>query len=113
VKEGVLRYEYNLFEVSRTKIQASSKLPAGKVRLEVESKLTNKVGGPMEVTLKINGEIVGRGEVPITAAYLFNGNDCLDLGSDFGSPVSLDYFDQAPFPWNGTIGTTKISYPRK
>ncbi|HZN37265.1 MAG TPA: arylsulfatase [Planctomycetota bacterium] len=113
VKEGMLNYEYNLFEISRTKITARKKLPTGKVNLEVDSKLTNKVGGPMEVTLKVNGEIVARGEVPITAAYQFNGNDCLDLGSDFGSPVSLDYFDQAPFRWNGTIGTTRISYPRK
>jgi arylsulfatase len=27
--------------------------------------------------------------------------------------VSLDYYDQAPFPFNGTIGTTKISYLKK
>jgi arylsulfatase len=113
VKDGVLNYEYNLFEISRTRIKGRGKLPTGKVNLEVESKLTGKIGGPMDVTLKVNGEIVGRGEVPITAAYLFNGNDCLDLGSDFGSPVSLDYFDQAPFRWNGTIGTTRISYPGK
>jgi arylsulfatase len=113
VKEGVLNYEYNLFEISRTKIRARDKLPTGKVKLEVESKLTTKVGGPMDITLKVNGEIVARGEVPITAGYHFTGNDCLDLGSDLGSPVSLEYFDQAPFAWNGTIGTTKISYPKK
>ncbi len=35
------------------------------------------------------------------------------LGSDLGSPVSLDYFDQAPFKFNGTLGTTKIAYPKK
>jgi hypothetical protein len=26
----------------------------------------------------------------------------LDLGSDFGSPVSLNYFGAAPFKFNGT-----------
>jgi hypothetical protein len=25
--------------------------------------------------------------------------------------VSLDYFDKAPFAFNGTIGTTTIKYP--
>jgi len=40
-------------------------------------------------------------------------NICLDIGSDLGSPVSKDYFDLAPFSFNGTIGTTKIWYPKK
>ena len=40
VKDGVLNYEYNLFEISRTKIKAKDKLPTGKVKIEVESKLT-------------------------------------------------------------------------
>lgn len=27
--------------------------------------------------------------------------------------MSLDYFDQAPFAFNGTIGTTEIKYLKK
>ena len=38
VKDGVLCYEYNLFEIQRTQIKAKEKLPAGKVKIEVESK---------------------------------------------------------------------------
>lgn len=113
VKEGVLCYEYNIFEVERIKIIAKDKLPVGKVQVEVISKLTSKVGGPMDITLKVDGRVVAEGRVPVTAATHFGTNDCLDLGSDLGSPVSLDYFDQAPFKFNGTIGKTKISYPRK
>jgi arylsulfatase len=56
---------------------------------------------------------VAQGQVPLTAGYHFTSNDCLDTGSDLGSPVSLDYCDQAPFAFNGTIGTTTISYPKK
>ena len=26
--------------------------------------------------------------------------------------VSLDYYDKAPFAFNGTIGTTKVAYPK-
>ena len=65
------------------------------------------------MTLKVNGQVVAQGRVPITAALAFTANDCLDIGSDLGSPVSLDYFDQAPFAFNGTIVTTKITYPKK
>ena len=35
-KDGILSYEFNLFEITRTKIRATEKLPAGKARIEVE-----------------------------------------------------------------------------
>ena len=44
-----------------------------------------------------------RAQVPISAPLLFTANDCLDIGTCLGSPVSLDYYDRAPFPFNGTI----------
>ena len=43
----------------------------------------------------------------------FTSNATFDIGIDLDSPVSLDYFDQAPFAFNGTIGTTTISYLKK
>jgi arylsulfatase len=114
VKAGVLHYEYNLFEIDRTHIAAKDKLPTGNVKIEVESRLVApKRGAPLDVTLKVNGQVVAQGRVPITAALAFTANDCLDIGSDLGSPVSLDYFDQAPFAFNGKIVTTKVTYPKK
>ncbi len=113
VKDGMLNYEYNLFEVFRTKIQSKGKLPTGKVKIEVESKLAAKVGGPMDITLKANGNVVGQGQVPTAISLHFTTNESLDFGSDTGSPVSLAYFDQAPFAFNGTIGTTKVVLPEE
>ncbi|MEY3897002.1 MAG: hypothetical protein RLZZ214_2523, partial [Verrucomicrobiota bacterium] len=55
VKNGFLCYEFNLFEVQRTKLKSKDKLPTGKVKVEVESKLAAKIGGPMDVSLKVNG----------------------------------------------------------
>jgi arylsulfatase len=111
VIDGVLSYEYNLFEIQRTQIKARDKLPAGKITIEVESKLAAaRPGAPLNVTLKVNGKEVAGGQVPMTAPLVFTANDCLDFGSDLGSPVSLDYFDQAPFAFNGNIGTTRIAY---
>ena len=37
IEDGILCYEYNLFEIQRTKIRAQEKLPTGKVQLEIET----------------------------------------------------------------------------
>lgn len=113
VKDGFLCYEFNLFEVQRTKLKSKDKLPVGKVKLEVESKLTGKIGGPMDVSLKVNGSEVAKGLVPAAMSLHFSSNATFDVGTDLDSPVSLDYFDLAPFPFNGTIGTTTIKYLKK
>ena len=110
VKDGFLCYEFNLFEVQRTKLKSQAKLPTGKVKVEVESKLAAKIGGPMDVSLKVNGNVVAQGQVPAAMSLHFTSNATFDIGADLDSPVSLDYFDQAPFKFNGGIGTTTIKY---
>ncbi len=86
VKDGFLNYEFNLFEVQRTKIKSKAKLPAGKVKIEVESKLVDKIGGPMDVTLRVNGEVVGQGQVPAAMSLHFTSNATFDIGIDLDSP---------------------------
>ena len=71
VKDGFLCYEFNLFEVQRTKLKSKDKLPTGKVKVEVESKLAAKIGGPMDVTLKVNGKDVAQGRVPAAMSLHF------------------------------------------
>ena len=113
VKDGILKYEFNLFEIQRTKIQSKEKLPAGKAKIEVESKLVGPIGGPMNVTLRVNGQTAAQGQVPRAMSLHFTSNATFDIGADLDSPVSLDYYDQAPFAFNGTIGKTKITYLKK
>jgi arylsulfatase len=113
VKDGFLNYEFNLFEVQRTKVQSKTKLPVGKAKIEVESKLAAAIGGPMDITLRVNGEVVGQGQVPRAMSLHFTSNATFDIGIDLDSPVSLDYYDQAPFAFNGSIGSTKIEYLNK
>ncbi|MFV0484372.1 MAG: arylsulfatase [Bacteroidales bacterium] len=111
VKDGYLYYEYNLFEIDRTKIKSKTKLPTGKVELEVVSKLTSgKVGSAMDISIKANGKNIADGQVPTSIAVGFTANDCLDFGSDLGSPVSLDYYDNAPFRFNGEINKSFVKY---
>ena len=113
VQDGFMCYEFNLFEITRTKIRSKEKLPTGKVKVEIESKLAAKIGGPMDVTLKVNDVEVARERVPAAMSLHFTSNATFDIGSDQDSPVSLDYYDQAPFEYNGTIGTTTIQYTGK
>ena len=66
--------------------------------------------GPLNITMTVNGDQVADGQVPVSAPLLFTANDCLDIGTCLGSPVSLDYYDRAPFPFNGQIHQVNVRY---
>jgi arylsulfatase len=112
LEDGILCYEYNLFIIQRTKIRSDKQLPAGKATIEVLTEYDGepKPGGALNVTLKVDDEVYAQGNVPISAPLLFSANDCLDIGIALGSPVSLDYYDKAPFKFNGTIERVTVKY---
>lgn len=111
VEDGILCYEYNLFIIQRTKIRATKKLPVGQVKIDVETAYAvPKPAGPLDITIKVNGEVYASGQVPVSAPLLFTANDCLDIGQALGSPVSLDYRDKAPFKFNGRIDQVHVKY---
>jgi arylsulfatase len=113
MKDGTLSYEYNLFEITRTDIKAKDKLSTGKVKIEVEtSYVERKAAGPLKVVLKVNGKEVASGVVPVSAPLGFTANDALDFGIDLGSPVGLEYYDQAPFKFNGKIEQAYVEYTK-
>ena len=111
VKDGILSYEYNLFEITRTHIRASEKLPAGKLKIEVETRyVERRPTGPLKVVIKVNGRQVATGVVPMSAPLGFTANDALDFGIDLGSPVGIEYFEQAPFKLSGRIEQARVNY---
>ncbi len=108
--DGYLAYEYNLFMIQRTKLRSAQRLPHGKVRIEIKTTMPElRPGGPLEITIKANGTIVVKGQVPASVPLIFS-TDCFDIGICQGSPVSEDYFDRAPFEFNGTIDQVHIQY---
>jgi arylsulfatase len=109
VDKGKLGYEYNLFEIERTRLETSQPLPTGKVKIEVETHVP-KPRGAADVSIRINGTEVTKGRVPRTAALAFTANDAFDVGMDSYSPVSTAYFDRAPFKFNGRIDQVHIKY---
>jgi len=109
--DGYLCYEYNLFIIQRTKVRSEQPLPAGPAKIEISTEYAEvRPGGPLNITLSVNGEQHAAGLVPISAPLLFTANDCLDIGTCLGAPVSLDYYDRAPFPFNGTIDNVNVRY---
>lgn len=111
--DGKLCYEYNLFEITRTHLKSKHAIPTGKVNIVVETKPTvPHPASPLAVKMTVNGTVVAEGEVPMSAPLTFTANDCLDIGSDLGSPVSIDYFDHAPFKLNGKVEQVKVSYAK-
>lgn len=111
VDDGYLCYEYNLFILMRTKIRSEQRLSAGNHRIEVETVYAEpRPGGPLDVTVRVDGDVHATGQVPVSAPLLFSANDCLDIGQCLGGRVSLDYYDRAPFPFDGTIHTVNVRY---
>jgi hypothetical protein len=95
----------------RTKIRSDTRLPSGKLTIQVETAYAEaKPAGPLNITLKVNGAVTAKGVVPVSAPLLFSANDCLDIGTCLGSPVSIDYYDKAPFPFDGTIDHVHVKY---
>ena len=100
--KGQLVYEYNMLIIERTTAKSEGKLAPGKHKIEVGETIA-KPGAPADVVLKVDGKEVARAQVKRTVPAAFTASETFDVGIDLGSPVSLDYFDRAPFKFDGTI----------
>ena len=113
VENGILCYEYNLFEIQRTKIRAQEALLAGEAKIEIETSLVDPKQpprGPLNVAMKVNGDLVAQGTVPVSCPIAFSATECLDIGISLGSAVSPDYYNKKPFRFNGTIERVHVDY---
>jgi arylsulfatase len=88
--------------IERYIVRSESKIAAGKHSVDVSTKIA-KPGAPAEVVLSVDGIEVARTTVKRTVPAAFTASETFDVGVDLGSPVSLDYFDRAPFAFDGTI----------
>jgi arylsulfatase len=92
VKDGKLKYCYNLLGIHYFYIEANSALPAGEHQVRMEFKYDGGgLGKGGTASLYADGKKVGEGKVGATAAMIFSADDGLDIGLDTGSPVSEDY----------------------
>ncbi|MEQ8262877.1 arylsulfatase [Pseudohaliea sp.] len=110
IDDGRLVYEYNTFQIDRTRITADKALPHGDLEIEVETLREPGVAQPAEIRIVVNGEPYASGVVPMTASAGFTVNDTFDVGMDQYSPVSEAYYDRAPFAFTGKIRKMFVEY---
>ena len=102
--KGQLVYEYNMMIIERYVARSANRIPAGKRRIEVTTTLASAQPlSPADVVLKVDGQEVARTTVKRTVPAAFSASETFDVGVDLGSPVSIDYFDRAPFRFDGKI----------
>ena len=106
---GELRYEYSSLLIRRTHIDVG-RLPVGDVRIEMEMRTPPDRAAPAELTFWIDGDEVASGTVDRTVPMTFTASETFDIGRDTSSPVADDYFDDAPFPFDGTIERMRFQY---
>ncbi len=92
VKDGKLKYCYNLLGIHYFYAEAGSALQPGDRQVRMEFKYDGGgLGKGGTASLYVDGKKVGEGKVAGTAAMVFSADDGLDIGCDTGSPVAEDY----------------------
>ena len=90
-------------------VRTDQKIAPGRHLIDVDTRIT-ATRGPAAVVIRVDGSEVAKTVVDRTNPGLFTASDTFDVGIDLGSTVSLDYFDRAPFPFNGTVQRIMVSY---
>jgi arylsulfatase len=90
--DGVLAYAYNRYGRDLTTIRADRPLTPGEHEVVLGF---HYAGGPpgdaAAVTLLVDGDEVGSGELAATTAYYFAFDETCNVGVDRGTPVTDDY----------------------
>jgi arylsulfatase len=108
-KDGKLKYCYNLGGVQHFFVESAGALPAGDHQVRMEFAYAGGgLGKGGKVTLYVDGENVGDGEVSATLAMVFSADDGCDVGVDTGAPVSPEYRPGAN-AFNGRVKGVQIA----
>jgi arylsulfatase len=107
--DGTLYYEYSALLLKRDKIEVGA-LPAGDVTIAYEMKTPPERAAPADLKFWINGKEVATGKLQRTVPGGFTASETFDVGMDIGSPVADDYFDKAPFEFEGTLKRLHFKY---
>jgi arylsulfatase len=97
-RDGKAKYCYNFFGMYRYTVESTTRIPSGKHQLRMEFAYDGGgIGKGGAVTLYIDGKSAGEGRVDQTEAFVFSADETLDIGDEFGSPVTPDYPSRKKF----------------
>ena len=107
-KDGKLKYAYNLFGVRLFTTESTTSLPKGKHQVRMEFAYA---GGGLakggKVTLYVDGQAVGEGQLPATQPLIFSADETCDVGNETGSTVTPDYTAETS-KFNGVINWIQL-----
>jgi arylsulfatase len=106
-KDGRLTYCYNFFGLHRYTIEGTTRIPTGTHQMRMEFHYDG--GGIAKggtVSLYTDGVKVGEGRVDQTEPFVFSADETLDIGDEFGSPVTPDYPSRKKF--SGEVNWVQI-----
>ena len=107
VKDGRLRYCYNLLGVQRFYVDSDREIPAGTHQVRMEFDYDGPgLGKGGTATLFLDGDQVGQGTVAATAAMIFSADDTCDVGKEGGALVAEDY--PTPNAFTGEVNWVEI-----
>ncbi|WP_439102972.1 sulfatase-like hydrolase/transferase, partial [Congregibacter sp.] len=107
--DGELYYEYSALLIKRDKIKVGA-LPAGEVSIALEMRTPPGRDVPAELKFWINGEEAATAKLQRAVPGGFTSSEGFDVGMDTLSPVADDYFDRAPFEFEGTLKQLYFKY---
>jgi hypothetical protein len=103
VRDGILKYCYNLLGVQRFYTAADTPLPAGKHQVRMEYAYDGGgLGRGGAITLFVGGREIGEGRVDATQPMFFSLDETTDVGCETGTMVAEDYTAQTS-KFNGRI----------
>jgi arylsulfatase len=106
-KDGRLRYCYNLFGIQRFYVESDRVIAAGTQQVRMEFDYAGPgLGKGGHVSLFVEGEKVGEGDVAATAAMIFSADDTCDVGKEGGALVAEDY--PVPNDFSGEVNWVEI-----
>lgn len=108
--KGNLIYEYNMMIIEQYVAKSARPITSGKHTIVVNTEIEgNKPGAAGTVALLVDGKEVGKTNLKRTVPLVFTASETFDVGTDLGSPVSLNYDDRRPFPFEGKIKSVDVS----
>lgn len=91
-KGGKPKFCYNFFGIDQYYAEGSKAIPSGTHQVRMEFAYDGGgLGKGGTVTFYIDGEEAGSGHIKQTEAFLFSADETMDVGNEFGSPVTKDY----------------------
>ena len=103
-KDGLLNHSYSYLGVESYRQTSTKPIPVGEVSVKMLFEIDEqKPGSGGTVTLWAGDEQIGEGRLDKTIPILPSSYAGMDVGRDNGLVVDLDYEDEAPYTFTGTV----------